>query len=267
MKPILSFEGDISGWSDDLTNFHENAAGSNHIIDVASRQHALAQMKKCISISGAIVLEIGSSSGFMLRQIRNNFPEIFLIGADIVQKPLLMIAREMPDVPLLQFDLTNCPLPDQSVDIILMLNVLEHIHDDKKALRHIYRILKPGGVAIIEVPAGPHLYDFYDQLLKHKRRYSKDSLAKIIRILRFQIIELSHLGFFVYPGFWLTKKWNQRRLMNGGTSMEEIVKREIRQTKNSGLLSVLMQMESFFGKWLSFPWGIRILLTCRRSPD
>ena len=40
---------------------------------------------------------------------------------------------------------------------VVLLNVLEHIQDHEGALRQLYRILKPGGVVIIEVPAGPHL--------------------------------------------------------------------------------------------------------------
>jgi SAM-dependent methyltransferase len=267
IKPILAYDDEISGWSDELTNFHEKTAGSDHIIDVASRQHAMTQIKNNLSTPLPVILEIGCSSGFMLRLIRQNLPHVFLIGSDIVSGPLLHLAREIPNVPLLQFDLTKCPLPDQCIDIVLLLNVLEHIVDDEAALRHTYRLLKPDGVAIIEVPAGPRLYDLYDRLLKHERRYSQDSLEKLVRGAGFQILTLSHLGFFVYPGFWLVKKWNQHRLKIGGESTEEIVREEIRQTKSNILLSTLMQMESFLGKWISFPWGIRILLTCRRPAE
>jgi ubiquinone/menaquinone biosynthesis C-methylase UbiE len=38
---------------------------------------------------------------------------------------------------------------------------LEHIEDDREAIKQVYRILKPGGVAVIEVPAGPQLFDIF----------------------------------------------------------------------------------------------------------
>jgi SAM-dependent methyltransferase len=63
---------------------------------------------------------------------------------------------------LLHFDLRHCPLPDGSFDGVILLNVLEHIKEDAAALRQIARILKPGGIAAIEVPAGRGLYDIYD---------------------------------------------------------------------------------------------------------
>lgn len=72
--------------------------------------------------------------------------------------------------------MVTCPLPDNSVDIVIALNVLEHIEDDITAIKQIYRILKPGGYAIIEVPRNPNLYDLHDERLKHFRRYQMNDL-------------------------------------------------------------------------------------------
>ncbi|HTC13560.1 MAG TPA: hypothetical protein VK692_05030, partial [Chthoniobacterales bacterium] len=53
----------------------------------------------------------------------------------------------------------------------------EHIDEDFKALQEIYRILKPGGLAHIEVPADPSSFDFYDEVLMHFRRYRLGDLT------------------------------------------------------------------------------------------
>ena len=58
-----------------------------------------------------------------------------------------------------------------------MLNVLEHIEDDNEALMQAKRILKPGGILVLEIPAGPHLYDIYDKFLRHFRRYNLSGLT------------------------------------------------------------------------------------------
>jgi SAM-dependent methyltransferase len=49
-------------------------------------------------------------------------------------------------------DITNIPLPDQSYDAVYASHVLEHVPEDRKAVAEIYRILKPGGMAILPVP-------------------------------------------------------------------------------------------------------------------
>src|SRR5262245_13183738 len=141
--PILAYEVGSSGWTDGLTSFHEETAGATHPIDQASRQHALEQLETHLKMLAPVVLEVGCSSGFMLRVLRKRLPQAFVVGADYVRGPLEQLAGEIPDVPLLQFDLTTCPLPEQSVDAVVLLNVLEHIQDDETAVQQVYRILKP----------------------------------------------------------------------------------------------------------------------------
>lgn len=53
---------------------------------------------------------------------------------------------------MVQMDLTQIPLPDKSFDVIVCCHVLEHILDDCKAMAELYRVLKPGGWAILQVP-------------------------------------------------------------------------------------------------------------------
>ena len=93
----------------------------------------------------------------------------------------------MPNTPLLQFDLTQCSLPDSCIDVLIMLNVLEHIEDHEKALSQARRILKPNGLLILEVPAGPHLYDVYDKFLHHFRRYTQTNLTSLVHKVGFLI--------------------------------------------------------------------------------
>jgi SAM-dependent methyltransferase len=262
LRAVLLYGTSAAGWTDELTTFHEDTAGAHHFIDEASRRHALQQLRQHVSASSPVILEVGCSSGFMLRLIREHFPHALMMGSDVVCGPLAQLALDMPDIPLLQFDLANCPLPDNSLDAVVLLNVLEHIEDDAGALQHIHRMLKPGGIAVIEVPAGPHLYDVYDRLLLHYRRYALTALRRLVEDAHLHVVEQSHLGCFLYPGFWLVKQRNKRFLTEEDIVHQRIVTQNISATKNSRLMDTVMRIELALGQYISYPFGIRCLLTC-----
>lgn len=57
-----------------------------------------------------------------------------------------------PEVAMVKMDITDIQLPNNTFDVIYCSHVLEHVPDDRKAMRELYRVLKPGGWAILHVP-------------------------------------------------------------------------------------------------------------------
>lgn len=261
---LLEYGFNNDGWNDDLTSFHEENAGENHFIDKASRNYALGQIKRHIQNKPATILEIGCSSGFMLNAMQKSFPNALVMGADVVREPLIKLGQTMPNTPLMRFNLIECPLPDNCVDVVVMLNVLEHIENDAEALRQVKRILKPDGVAVLEVPAGPQLYDAYDKILMHYRRYTLKQLRELAIAQGFSIQNQSHLGFLLYPGFAFVKKRNKRLLSESEAMQKQAVEKNIQSTGSNKLLDLLMKTELVLGQLMSYPIGIRCLMTCKK---
>ena len=261
ITPVLEYSKNFAGWSDDLTALHEEVAGGRHPIDVASRSDALMQVKKFIPFDKAVIMEIGCSSGFLIRDMVKSFPEAVIIGSDVIKEPLYRLAKNFVGIPLIRFDLLQCPLPDQSADVLITLNVLEHIEDDIRALQKAFNLLKPGGYLIIEVPAGPNLYDAYDAELHHVRRYSASELQGKLTEAGFKICRKSHLGFVLFPAFAivkLLKKWPTSR------KNKAVVREQASSTFSNGLVKLAMEFESKHLSDFQLPFGIRVLMTAQR---
>lgn len=263
---VLSFGVAASGWTEALTELHEATAGRDHFIDVASRAHALEQVKRSARAAPPVILEVGCSSGYFLDELRTALPDARIVGADYTLGTLQKLGQRLRDVPLLHFDLTQCPLRDRSVDVVVLLNVLEHIEDDETAIAHVHRILRPGGSAIIEVPAGSELYDSYDRGLMHFRRYDMADLEAKLRAAGLTIAERSHLGFLLFPAFWLTKKLAQMRARRadprppGGH-----VVASIDASRRAGVLGhALMRVEAALRARVYLPRGVRCLVRAQR---
>jgi ubiquinone/menaquinone biosynthesis C-methylase UbiE len=263
---VLHYSTNNAGWNDELTDYHEDVSEGNHFIEVASRNNTIQQLKSTLKQPKPIILEVGCSSGFLLQEMRRVFPQATLIGSDIVYNPLLKLAERLP-IPLLRFDILQCPLPDNCLDAITILNVLEHIEDDATALKQIHRILKPGGVLIIEVPAGPRLYDVYDKSCMHFRRYTLSNLCRLLKQKGFTLHNRTHLGVFIYPGFWLTKQKNKRFLSASEATQRQLMEKNIRRTGKSKILPRIMQAELMLGRFVSYPFGIRCLVTCTKQHE
>lgn len=262
---VLQYSSNLSGWNDELTFFHENLAGDDHFIDRASRNLAIRALQNQLKgKKNPIVLEIGCSSGYFLKELKDAFPDATVVGADIVTEPLIALSKHLPGTPLLQFDLLDCPLLDSTIDAVVMLNVLEHIENDEKALSQVFRILKPNGVLVAEVPAGPHLYDIYDKQLLHYRRYSSDELTTKAKNQNFKIIKSSHLGFLLYPGFFYVKNKNKKLNQLSDKAQKEIVEKNIQSTHSNPILKFLMKLELFFYRFIRYPFGIRCTLVCQK---
>ena len=264
LEPVLSYAVTDSGWTDGLTHFHESLAGDQHYIDIASRGNSLSRMRKWVTGDRPVIMDIGCSSGFLLRDIKKAFPGAQVVGADYVPAPLHKLAQAHPDWPLIQFDLTTSPLPDACLDAASLANVLEHIGDDAMAVRQVYRMLRPGGVAVIEVPAGPHLFDVYDKQLMHFRRYSRASLNKLLADAGFEVHDESHIGFLVYPAFAVIKKRNKKYLSLPDEEQLKIVEGSINIARGNPMMDMLMSLEEALRYRLPFPFGIRCVAVGRK---
>jgi glycosyltransferase involved in cell wall biosynthesis len=94
-------------------------------------------------------------------------------------------------------------LADEQIDTIICLNVLEHIAADEAVLGHFYRMLPPGGHAIILVPQHPWLYAPVDKVLGHERRYTAEELRDKLDRAGFEVVHqqgfnrLGTLGWYV----------------------------------------------------------------------
>lgn len=263
-RRVLAYDVGDSHWSGDLTEMHEAEAGSHHPIDEASRALAVQSLVRWLPGAAGVVIDVGCSSGFVLEEIRRALPEAALIGSDYLMAPLEKLGARLPQIPLLQFDLRRCPLPDACVDGVTALNVLEHIDDDRAALAQIARILKPGGVAHLEVPAGPELYDIYDEHLMHHRRYRLRDLEKMARDCGFTVLRGTHLGFLVYPLFAAVKLRQRRLLGASAATKRQKVAAQIKQTSRSRLLALAMRLELALGRWVKYPIGIRCVVVLRK---
>ena len=89
-------------------------------------------------------------------------------------------------------DIVNLPFEDEFFDLVVAIEVLEHVEDDKKAISEIARVLKPFGFFLFSVPTRKDLYGEIDQIVGHKRRYEVEELKSLLSDSGFKILKYRH---------------------------------------------------------------------------
>ncbi len=92
-------------------------------------------------------------------------------------------------------DIRDLPCSDERFDVVVAGEVLEHLSDDGVAFREIWRVLRPGGICVISVPADPAQWSVSDEWAGHVRRYDRADLEDKLFKRRFTVLELHHFGF------------------------------------------------------------------------
>ncbi|GEM_PF-288019 len=124
------------------------------------------------------VVEFGHGSGQNLWYLKNKYKYKAQINKIIGVDPLLPLNLCTKSSEYLQ---TNDPsnIKPKSADIVLAMDVLEHIEDEIETLNQWTKTLRQEGIILITVPAFMSLWSHHDEFLNHKRRYTISSFKKI----------------------------------------------------------------------------------------
>tara|TARA_B100000519_G_scaffold201437_1_gene216968 strand:+ start:1398 stop:2090 length:693 start_codon:yes stop_codon:yes gene_type:complete len=139
-----------------------------------------------------ILLDFGAGTGFFAERVSRKERKLLCIEPD---------KHQADEVRKKGFDaFASCKeLSDETVDFSYSLNVLEHIEDDCQAIREIYRVLKPGSLLVVYVPAMPCLYSSMDEKVQHFRRYTRKELSNKLTSEGFDILACKYADILGVP--------------------------------------------------------------------
>jgi SAM-dependent methyltransferase len=123
----------------------------------------------------ARILDAGCGSG-------RNMVELARYGTVTgveLSEAALRVARSRGVGEVVQASLEALPLTTSSFDLAVCLDVIEHLDDDRGALRELRRVIVPGGYLIVTVPAYQWLWSNHDVINEHRRRYTRRSLLAV----------------------------------------------------------------------------------------
>lgn len=245
----------------DHTAYRELAdRAATHWYAVERRQHLRAVLQTLDLPPDARVLEIGCGPGSNLAML-----EEFGTVTAIEPSPVaLEILREAygpdPDVREGWWPADAALLGDERFDVIVMLDVLEHIVNDSEALAAARDSLRPGrGRLLITVPAHPWMWSVHDEHLHHVRRYTRRGLATLIAESGLVIESIGAFNTLLFPAAVAARviaRALRRTTSPGGATPGPVVNR---------ILGTVFRLERTAVRRGGLPIGLSLLAVVRSA--
>ena len=163
-------------------------------------------------------LDIGCGTGAVIQGVVDD-PSLMITGSEIYLKGLFYAKKKLPSVEFVQFDITRGRLPED-FDLVGAFDVVEHIEDDITAIANVYEMLSKGGYFLITVPQYMSLWSKLDEIVKHKRRYSRKELLTKLEKQGFTISYCTSFLFVLFPLMLISRVLDRSQSEKESTNLE-----------------------------------------------
>jgi SAM-dependent methyltransferase len=213
-------------------------------------------------------IDLGGGVGGWITYLSKYCPKLF---STLALADSSMVALRLAD-PLLpssiqryQIDLMQLNM-HELWDVAFLLDVIEHIPDDLKAIKEASNALKPGGYLFVTAPAFPQFWSYNDDMAQHLRRYRKSDFAKLADDSGLILCDARYFMFYLSPFYLLSRARYGFDGMTLAQKKELITKQhQVPLAPINTILSTIFAAESPIGHWLQFPWGTSILGVFRKT--
>ncbi len=221
---------------------------------VARRRILLGVLERNLDLKGGLqILDAGCGGGATMESLCRYGS---VRGIDISEEAVEYNRGRGREVILGSIE--RMPFADNSFDLALALDVIEHVPDDLQALRELFRILRPGELLLVTVPALQMLWSAHDVSNVHYRRYTLGELRGRVETAGFEVVTATYFNSILFP-LILVFRWLQR--LRPRSTASDLT--EVPQPLNTLLTGVFSLEKPFVGR-IKLPFGVSALCFARK---
>jgi SAM-dependent methyltransferase len=234
------------------------AVETNHWWFAGKRTLFKRLLRERLSHANLRILDIGCGTG----AAAVDFSSFGWLCAVDRSSDALAFARSRGLQNVVGSDATSLPFAQGSFDLVIAFDVIEHVEDDRGMMSEIKRILRPGGAAAIHVPAWPFLWSRHDDVLHHKRRYTRRSLRTLIAESGFTIEHFGWASAAIFPPAVLLRTFErivgERRAPTQMASEDEAAELYVLPRPLNAALHGIYRAEAALAARVGLPFGLSL---------
>jgi SAM-dependent methyltransferase len=165
----------------------------------ALHAHVERELARTLRDKKAAVLDAGCGTGGLIRWLAPRRPEWSWTGVDVSPLACELARERVGGVEIREASVTALPFGDATFDAVVSADVLYHVGDDAAALREFFRVLRPGGIVVINVPAYRWLWSYHDEAVHARRRYGRAEVLARLADAGFGGARATHWNALPFP--------------------------------------------------------------------
>ncbi|MES2697091.1 MAG: class I SAM-dependent methyltransferase [Verrucomicrobiota bacterium] len=155
----------------------------------------------------AAVLDAGCGTGGLILRLREERPEWKFAGIDFMPIACELARKRCgPEVDIRVASITELPFADESFDAVVSADVVCQVENPEVAAREFFRVLRPGGVVVLNVPAYMWMWSYHDDSCQTKHRYTRPEIDALLRGGGFEERKTTHWNALPFPVVWAKRK-------------------------------------------------------------
>lgn len=147
-------------------------------------------------------------------------------------------------------------------DVILLLDMIEHLEDDRSGIQTAVRMLKPGGILLCTVPACKKMWSEYDVISHHRRRYALDEMRALFRGQSLRIEKLSCYATLLFPFLFAVRFWENYKFRQ--SNREAVYRPHFVPKMLNSILRRIFEFEKNILVRFNLPYGSSIIAVVRK---
>lgn len=238
----------------------------HRVLERVEREHWwFASLREFVSAAvtsnlppGSEVLDVGCSTGHVIAALPDDYERT---GADVSSGAVELARSLRPGIQFVEAPVEALPFADGSFDCVLALDLLSQkgVDDERRALREIRRVLRPGGVLVVQVPAYEWLRSGYDDASPSTaRRYTARRLEALLERAGFTATYLTYRITVLFP------LAAARRLFADHASVADL---EVPRPRLNRLFAGATRIESRIARRLRLPFGLSVFAVAVLEQD